>query len=476
MTSSDNARPRTTLKAELRKQIPQLFVPNFGLHHDAIEVQARLIEARWGGARIDPTPRPDVFAAVKGAIEAGKRGMEALSPRLLPFVPYAMLYGTHAGRDDGDIVRAFLERLHEAGRSASRRLWPHYLLSIEHDDMATNEMALWLSAYRDGLPVRLQEFTEKYQALDPAGTTDRIAREVLTGGGIDADFQQVGIGPERLHTAALLAEVLGSVGSLLSAGARPVDAVRAARAILPAQCKHAIDQTQAREPAKLRAIGAFVEGLVAWQRRVDPTDSKPDAVLDFVLELNDDPRFSAVRWTGVIPTPTVEIVEDWLTKYTIEAFFRVVNQLRIERGDMWSERRKFWMSYLPFVRRAWLLVGDQGIAFARRERIRFGRFRGGAAKGHCGLLLDFGDLRVLEMNMNGRAILWRPDEITYGVFPEAYDESPFDRGNFSDAVSRSEIWHNGCIGLVHNPPDGWQNKFADRIQQRTDRGIRPHGL
>lgn len=476
MTSSDSARPRTTLKAELQKQIPQLFVPNFGLHRDAIEEQARLIEARWGGARIDPKPRPDVFAAVKGAIEAGKRGMEALSPRLLPLVPYAMLYGAHAGRDDGNVVRAFLERLHEAGRSAPRRLWPHYLLSIEHDDLATNELAIWLSAYRSGLPVHLQAFNEKYHALDPTSTTDRMAREVLTGGGIDTDFQQVGIGPERLHTAALLAEVLGSVGSLLSAGARPVDTVRAARAILPVQCKHAIDQTQAREPAKLRAIGACVEGLVAWQRRVDPTDSKPDAVLDFVLELNDDPRFSAVRWTGIVPKPTVGIVEDWLTKHTIEAFFRVANQLRIERGDMWSERRKFWMSYLPFVRRAWLIVGDQGISFAKRERIRFGRFSGGANAGHCGLMLDFGDLRVLEMNMNGRAILWRPGAVRQGVFPELFDETPFDRRDFSGAVSRNEVWLNGCIGLGHRPPGGWQHKFADQIQQRTDRGIRPKGL
>ncbi|MBX6741136.1 MAG: hypothetical protein IRY87_03695 [Acetobacteraceae bacterium] len=477
MTSSGNGeRPATTLRAELRKEIPQLFAPGFGLRHDAVAEEAALIERRWGGARIDAKPRPDVFVAIKAALEGGRRGVEALPARLLPFVPYAMLYGTHTGRDDGDVVRAYLGRLHEAGRSAPRRLWPHYLLSLERDDLATNEIASWLKGHRGGLPGRLADFTDKYDALDPARATERMAREVLAGDGLGDDIRAVGVGMERLHTAALLAEILGSVGILLRGGARPADAVRPVRAILPERPRLAIDQTQARERAKRRALGTFIEGIVTWQRRADPHDSKPGPVLDLVLELNEDPRFDAVRWQGVVPKPTIDIVEGWLTQHTIEAFFRVANQVRIERADMWAERRKFWMSYLPYVRRAWLIVGDQGVPFARRERIRFGRFSGGADEGHCGLMLDFGDLRVLEMNMNGRAILWRPGEVRRGEFPEVYDETPFDRRNFSASVARSEVWQNGCIGLGHRPPDGWQQKFADHIQQRTDRGIRPKGM
>ena len=477
MTSSNNAeQPKTTLKGELRKEIPQLFVPGFGLRHDAVAEEAAQMEQKWGGARIDPQPRPDVFMAVKAALQAGIRGVEALPPRLLSYVPFAMLYGTHTGRGDPDTVRAFLGRLHEAGRSAPRRIWPHYLLSLERDDTATNEIALWLKAYRDGLPARLADFTEKYDALDPASTPGKIAREVLVGDGIEVDFQAVGVGAERLHTAALLAEIIGAIGSQLHSGVRLADAVPQVKAILPEQRKLAIDQTQAREPAKRRALGAFIEGIVAWQRRRDPDNAKPGVVLDLVLELNEDPRFDAVRWNGIVPKPTTDIIEAWLTEHTIEAFFRVVNQLRIERSDMWAERRKFWMSYRPYVRRAWLIVGDQGVPFAKRERIRFGRFSGGANEGHCGLMLDFGDLLVLEMNMNGRAILWRPHDVAHGEFPQVYDETPFDRRSFNASVARSEIWQNGCIGLGHRPPDGWQWKFADQIQQRSDRGIRPKGL
>lgn len=478
MTSSNNAeQPTTTLKGELRKEIPQLFAVGFGLRHDAVAAEAEQMEKRWGGARLDAQPRPDIFMEVKAALQAGTRGVEALPPRLLPFVPFAMLYGAHTGRANADTVRVFLGRLHEAGRSAPRRLWPHYLLSLEHDDAATNEIALWLKAYRDGLPTRLVDFTEKYDALDPGSTAAKMAREVLIGDGIETDFRAVGVGAERLHTAALLAEILGAIGSLLGSGVRTADAVQPVKAILPEQRKLAIDQTQAREPAKRRALGAFIEGFVAWQRRSDPEDAKPGAVLDLVLELNEDPRFDAVRWNGIVPKPATDIVEAWLTKHTIEAFFRVVNQLRIERTDMWAERRKFWMSYLPYVKRAWLIVGEQGVPFAKRERIRFGRFSGGASEGHCGLMLDFGDVRVLEMNQNGRAILWRPDDVARGEFPQVYDETPFDRRNFREpTVSRRERWENGCIGLVHNPPDGWQWKFADQIQQRSDRGIRPKAL
>lgn len=478
MTSSNNAeQPTTTLREELRKEIPQIFVPGFGLRHDAMAEEAEKIEKKWRGARIDSQPRPNVFMEVKAALQAGIRGVEALPSRLLPYVPFAMLYGAHTGREDADTVRAFLSRLHEAGRSAPQRLWPHYLLSLERDDAATNEIALWLKAYRAGLPARLADFTEKYDALDPASTPGKMAREVLVGDGIETDFQAIGVGAERLHTAALLAEIVGAIGSELQSGVWPADAVRSVKAVLPEQRKLAIDQTQARESAKQRALGAFIEGLIMWQRRSDPDDAKVGAVLDLVLELNEDPRFAAFRWNGIIPRPTTEAVEAWLTKHTIEAFFRVVNQLRIERTDMWAERRKFWMSYLPYVRRAWLIVGDQGVPFAKRERIRFGRFGGGANEGHCGLMLDFGDLRVLEMNMNGRAILWRPDDVGRGEFPQVYDETPFDRRNFREpTVSRREHWENGCIGLVHNPPDGWQSKFADQIQQRSDRGIRPKGL
>jgi hypothetical protein len=476
MTSFDDTRRlRGRLREVLHRDLPTLFAPNFGLREDAIAAEAALIEQRWGVAQFDARPRPAVYDVIKAALQASGAGVEALPGRLIPLVPYAMLYGSHVGRDDKSALHAFIKRLGAAGRSASRRIWPHYLLSLERHDAATSEIGAWLKRNRSFLPPRLSEFSDKYDVFQPERATSLMAQAVLSGKQLCEDIQAAGIGIEKFHASALLAEVMCSIGNILGSNVQVTEAVQVARRLLPAGRSLALDQTQTRDPAKHRAIGSFVAGLVDWQRRVDHNDTNVAPALELVLDLNGDPRFDMVRWQDAVPASTRSTVEIWLTKHTIDAFFRVANQIRIERADMWAERRKFWLSYLPYVRRAWLIVGDSGVAFANREQIRFGRFSGGASEGHCGLLLDFGDLRVLEMNMNGRAILWQPANVLHGTFPEVYDETPFDRGRFGDFVARTEVWQNGCIGLGHRPPNGWQSKFADHIQQRTNLGIRPKG-
>jgi hypothetical protein len=476
MTSSDDTRRlRGRLREVLRRDLPTLFAPNFGLRTDAIAAEVALIEQRWGVAQLDARPRPAVFDVIKAALEASGAGVEALPGRLVPLVPYAMLYGNHVGRADKNVLQAFIKRLETAGRSAARRIWPHYLLSLEQHDVATNEIGDWLKRNRSCLPPRLSEFSDRYDVFQPERATSLMAQSVISGHRFCEHIQAVGIGIETFYASALLAEIIFSIGTILSRHAQATEVVSDVRTLLPAARSLAIDQTQARDPAKRRAIGKFVDGLVNWQSRVDRDERNVAPVLDLVLELNGDPRFDVVRWQGVVASSTRSTVEIWLTRHTIEAFFRVANQIRIERADMWAERRAFWLSYLPYVRRAWLIVGDSGVAAAKREQIRFGRFSGGASTGHCGLLLDFGDLRVLEMNMNGRAILWQPSSVEHGKFPEVYDETPFDRGSFGDFVERTEVWQNGCIGLGHRPPDGWQAKFSKQIQQRTSLGIRPKG-
>jgi hypothetical protein len=476
MTSFDDTRRlRGRLREVLQRDLPTLFVPNFGLREDAIAAEAALFEQRWGVAQFDTSPLPAVYDVIKAALEASDAGVEALPGRLIPLVPYAMLYESHVGRDDKNALHAFIKRLETAGRSAARRIWPHYLLSLERHDVATSEIGAWLKRNRSCLPPRLSEFSDEYDVFQPERATSLMAQAVLSGKQLSEDIQAVGIGIEKFHASALLAEIMFSIGDILGSNVQVTEAVQAARRLLPGGRSLALDQTLTRKPARDRAIGSFVAGLVDWQRRVDPSDTDVAPALELVLDINGDPRFDVKRWRDAVPASTRSTVEIWLTKQTIDAFFRVANQIRIGRPDMWAERRKFWLSYLPYVRRAWLIVGDSGVAFAKREKIRFGRFSGGASEGHCGLLLDFGDLRVLEMNMNGRAILWRPASVMRGTFPEIYDETPFDRGSFGAFVADSEVWENGCIGLGHRPPDGWQGKFRDHIQQRTNLGIRPKG-
>src|SRR5438477_6528932 len=143
---------------------------------------------------------------------------------------------------------------------------------------------------------------------------------------------------------------------------------------------------------------------------------------------------------------------------------------------MWEERRRFWLTYLPFIKKAWLIVGSAAIPLARREKVRFGTFSSGVAKDHCGLLMEVDDLMVLEMNKMGRAILWKAGAVPSGAFPAMYDENTlYDRRDIQKYVSDRQQWKGNTIGLWHTPPDRWQRKFADHIQQNTSRFVRPRG-
>jgi hypothetical protein len=465
---------QTTLAVELSKPLPRMFVPGLGLRDDPIAVEVEKLTLRWGAAVSDKPPRPDLFALVKGALGQGIDGVRNLALPLLRHVPFALLYGDRIGRGDDALIKAYLGRLDEAGSSASRRLWTHYFFSLERDDLATNEIAAWLKLHQADLPERLKLFTDKYDVLDPASTPARMASEVLIGDEFAADVAAIGLPLERLRTTALMVAILGAIGTLLKEGTNPSDPVRKVTALLDGKTKDAFDQAQAGVEIRKRALATFIEGVVAWQRRVDPGDVHLAPVLEVIISVNQDPRFSSGRWNNIVARATTDVIEEWLTRHTVEAFFRVVNRLQIDRPDMWKERRTFWMAYLRHVRRAWLIVGEEGVPYALHEKIRFGRFHGGAVASHCGLILDLDDLRVLEMNMNGRAILWRPAEAAKSGFPEIYDETPYDRGDVNRNVSRSEVWRGGCIGLTHG--SGWQRKFADHIQQRTTRGIRPPGV
>ncbi|MDO9713176.1 EH signature domain-containing protein [Paracraurococcus lichenis] len=424
----------------------------------------------------EPAPRPDVFRAVKGALAQGATGVRDMPQSLLRHVPYALLYGERTGRSDGAVVKAYLDRFGEAGRSAPRRLWTHYVISLEADDLATNEIAGWLKRNRDVLPERLRDFSSKYEVLDPARSPIRMATEALGGDGFAEDVGKIGFSLQRLRPSALMAAILEGVGSALRGGSLMArDPIGRVKALLEGHVENAIAATQAREEVRRRALATFIEGFVSWQRRVDRYDQNPGPVLDLLTSVNEDPRFSPEKWRGIVTDATIDIIEGWLTRHTIEAFFRVVNRLPIERQDMWDDRREFWMAYLEFVHRAWLIVGERGVPFAQQEKIRFGRFRGGAFADHCGLVLDFGDLCALEMNMNGRAVLWRPAEVhpsLLGKFPKVYDETPYDRGTITRYATG--MWSQGCVGIVHNGP--WQRKIADVIQQRTNQGIRPRGV
>ena len=156
---------------------------------------------------------------VKAAFQKGPDGVTALPLGRLAYAPYALLYGERIGRTDDTIVAAYLTRLEGVGvRAAARRVWTHYLLSLEPDDAATHRIAEWLKAHMHELPDRLRAFTEKYNVLDPTDGPRRMAIAALEGDVFIADVVTLGITLERLRTSALM--VSGTLGSLENSCAR----------------------------------------------------------------------------------------------------------------------------------------------------------------------------------------------------------------------------------------------------------------
>jgi hypothetical protein len=463
----------TSFLAELRKDIPPLSAPGLGLPLSPLvrEVE-RLIEL-FGTAVAEQPMREDIFAVVKAAFQNGPDGVAALPTGRLAYAPYALLYGERIGRGDPAVVDAYLKKCESIGRrAAARRVWTHYLLSLEPDDAASQIIARWLKVRIDALPDRMRIFTEKYQVLDPSSASRQLAFAGLGNETLIEDVAGLGISLERLRTSALMVSILDVVGRLLSEGANPRDPINRISDLLGGVTGDVFDRAQASSELRRQATGSFVSGMVAWQRRADPGDSRPEPVVDLLLAVNGDPRFSEGRWKDIVDSKTTGIVEAWLTRKTIEAFFRVISALNVERGDMWRERREFWLGYLPFIQRSWLIVGARAVSLADREGIRYGTFSRGASGEHCGLILEIDGLSVLEMNVTGRAILWKKEEVPNGIFPEVYDDRTFfDRNRLNNYVDRDETWKSGCIGLAHHAR--WQAKFQSQIRQNTTRGIVP---
>jgi hypothetical protein len=398
--------------------------------------------------------------------------------RLLRCVPFVVLYNERIWRGDGAIIEAYLKRLESGGISSSllRSLWSHYALTFEHGDSATNAFARFLQRHIDGLPDRLAAVTQKYDLLAPSRGPLNIARAVLEGNRPSDELNTIGLTRERLRSSSLIVAILGCIGGLLKTVPADRNPVPHVCALLGENTRDVILQAPAHIEYRKRATQSFIEGLVAWQEKANALGVAPEPVLSVALEVNRDPRFMPERWRGLVTAEATAAVEAWLSRQTIAAFFRVVNSLQVDRRDMWNERQKNWLTYLPFIKKAWLIVGAAAVPLARREGVRFGSFGAGAARDHCGLLMQIDDLMLLEMNKMGRAIFWKTGAVPRGAFPDMYDEhTAYDRRRIGMHVSERQEWIGGTIGLWHTPPDGWQRKFADHIQQNTSRFVRPRG-
>ena len=446
-----------SLSAELARPLPKVprpYLPKKCL----LETEVDRLSATFGGVPREVAPIPDLMSQIEAALGPDGVSLAKLDRRGLKVVPYIIWGPNPAWRLNRSFIRRYLGIMAAGSRTALKRLWRHYLLNFDPYTPATQEFAAWLAIRVSDLSSALQEFSQTYAVLDTDRASSTMAADVLSGGRFLERIEELGFGSEAFRSSALLLEVLAAAGHQLASPSPAFRVVEKLTGLMGGKSHNAIAEAVGTEGARARALRSIVDGLVSWQERVDPQASAPEPVVDLLLALNGDPRFARHRWQGHVSDRSIAAVESWLSRKTIEAFFRVIDTMKTDRDDMWRARRKFWLSYLPYISKAWLVAGAHAAPIAEKEGLRFGRFQAGdgTLPNHCGLMLQIRDLNVLEMNKDGSAIFWGSG--TRGL-PGLYEDW-YNRYQYRSRKNNRDVFVLG-----HHV--GWEARFRDRIVQMT---------
>jgi hypothetical protein len=324
----------TSLRDEVSKKLPPLSAPGLGLVRLKLEDESERLAKLYGGVTVEVATSSSDYEETKAALERSKDALTSVPPRLLRCVPF-VLYDNREWRQDSSIIKTYLARIEREGRWALlRTLWTKYALGFENGDPTTNAVAEFLSRHFERLPERLAQFTRKYDFLNPRNGPLSLAQATLDGQELPSDLNAIGLNIARVRSSSLIVAILECIGQVLNRTAVDADPVSQVRSMLQEQTRDIIVQAPADPELCKRATKSIVEGFVGWQQRAEKSDANPEPVLHLLLELNRDPRFNGARWHGIVADSATIEVERWLCRATIEAFFRVVNSLQVDRQDM----------------------------------------------------------------------------------------------------------------------------------------------
>jgi len=476
MTSSDKSTPAPpNFKAEANKtwNPPKFIQPT----HWRIEAIARELELRCGGP--EPKPAREWLEETKRLLVQGGGDLSRLEYRHRKSLPWILWDEEHRWSERRELMDNYLAWA-DSGcwKTSVKRLWKHYLLNMDPDSYATRELARWIDNRRERLTDNLRGFSERWALFDPPEAIRRTAQRIIEGPDITAELEQLDRGDRAdILKSAFMLRVADMVGQTLRARP-PVRAGIAAtlKRWLAPLGEYPIQAMQGGPQAlRNRALKALVEGLVAWAE--SKGEAAVDETLDLIHTLIGDPRLHGGRWdaTGIAAT-TRETVERWLTKITLDAFFRVMQALPASRDDMVQERVQFWRRYEPAISRAWLITGVKGRQLAQSLLDKsFGVFAPGpnVHSDHLGLMFQIGGYVILEMNKIGKTLFWPISDIQMPPFFKTHD-SQF-RYSRSEMMEHCRASHDSGVArfnMRHVPPGGWQTPYKDEILRRT--GIAPH--
>ena len=206
-----------------------------------------------------------------------------------------------------------------------------------------------------------------------------------------------------------------------------------------------------------RAIPQIAENLIIAVNKDVSGNKYKKICIDFFYEELGDPRISGrllVRWNEV-SEESRKIFLSWLAEKDLNLFFEIIAKTAVDH--MWTSRKKFWTSYLPYITNTWVLFGKSAMEIARQiedTQIAYGKLKGGLTD-HSVFAFQIGRFVFVEWSHSGKLRAWDADEA-----PDIFGY---------EIVRKEDItWSNNILAeWVHsgNTNNKWQRDVAHWIQK-----------
>lgn len=431
----------------------------------------KVVEGMAGGG--EPPP-PERISEIQARMTSFSRRGEVhlLTRRDFRIGCQVFLIGQEPPGRDPEVRRQVLHVVKSLKRRAPFfALLDAYLNSFRDDDDATQSLGSQLSFIARDWPWRPRDLWpqrfETFDLLDAERAPKRIAEAVLAADTPAAQvLDQAGLGSTGRRRGGL-AEAAFRVACRSIADRRGPSS-------LPHQMRlmdWARDEvTPLAFPTSWPDYAAAL--FFPWTAQEPPAEHK-SAILDAAIAYAGDPRTRVKDWRAVAAEARSVVIR-WLTRASVEQFFDIITETTTH-PDMWADRRRFWTAYLraDHISAAWVAFGSAGAIRARQAAQRnsdsglsmFGRLAsgGGRTPEHAALIMEIGDLIIVEWSHNGRWYAW----------PKGSRDRPqlfrHNSRNLPDYAPQ-ELMGAPESG-VHHREGGWKATVAHLIYRHT--GLRP---
>lgn len=200
------------LSDELDRPFPRILYPMLPRRKSALELAADEIEATFGIAPKEFTPREDDIARVEAELGDDGSGVGRLQRRDLKLVPYIIWGRLDRWHRNGPFIRRFLAAVDRHWHTAPRQIWRHYVVNFDATSPATIELAAWLGGKADRLPTPLRLFSDTFSLFEVEKAPLVMALSVLEDNGFVDACKQIGLSVEGLRASSLVVSLLNAIG------------------------------------------------------------------------------------------------------------------------------------------------------------------------------------------------------------------------------------------------------------------------